>query len=90
MRRIGRYLLRKVLGSEFRSGRRLPIRRNIVLYEEDLRRLEPFIEEQKQFIEGADGEVKPNFSAVIRRVIKLAYEYKMQQEQMMPPIKRRP
>lgn len=82
--------MKRVLGSEFRSGRRLPIRRNIVLYEEDLKRLEPFIEEQKQFIKEVDGEVKPNFSAVIRRVIKLAYEYKMQQEQMMPPPRKQP
>ncbi len=82
MKWTGFSLLRGVLRSRFRSGRRIPIRRNIVLYEEDIRRLEPFIEEQRQFMRASGEEFKPNFSAIIRRVIKLAYEHKMKEDKM--------
>jgi preprotein translocase subunit SecA len=71
-------LLRRVLGSKFRYGKKLPIRKNIVLYEEDLERLKPFIEEQRKYL-GNPEDFKPNFSAVIRRVIKYAYEQKMKE-----------
>ena len=84
MKWTGFSLLRGVLKNSFRSGGRIPIRRNIVLYEEDLKRLEPFIEEQRQFLKASDMEGKPpNFSAIIRRIIKLAYEHKMEQEHQM-------
>ena len=77
--RIGMSLLRRVLGSKFRYGKKLPIRKNIVLYEEDLERLKPFIEEQRKYLCNPE-DFKPNFSAVIRRVIKYAYEQKMRGE----------
>ncbi len=83
MKWTGFSLLRGVLKNRFRSGGRIPIRRNIVLYEEDLKRLEPFIEEQRQFLKANDEEGKPNFSAIIRRIIKLAYEHKMEDEHQM-------
>ena len=77
--KIGTSLLRKVLGSKFRYGKKLPIRKNIVLYEEDLERLKPFIEEQRRYL-GYPENFTPNFSAIIRRVIKYAYEHKMMEE----------
>ena len=83
MKWIGTSLLKKVLSNELYS-RRYPIRRNVVLYEEDIERLKPFIEEQRAYL-GYPTNFKPNFSAVIRRVIKIAYEQKTMESTTINP-----